>query len=1169
MEVRTAPMVGFTVFVNDQETVVMAITSIKIHPAIGVARVGNSPDEFFIGPLRPWEHPNPPGGFKDSQCRVKRQGAEFRIFAYHDNGTVTEITRAEAEITWKVHVVNKKAVKRNPASPAANMTIDPGSRTLTGPNQQQKLDTGRITFSGAPTVVVPLGEVRTDGFSRLIVLGGFGTSASPTGAPINSFLDNPGWYDDVCDGPINAHIKLRASGDEYDAVGAWVIVGPPKYSPQTDNVITLYDRIFQMAADKGWLAGPATPSYTNDVYPILNRAETTMATVNVYGAHGWGQPVYDPQSTRDSIFNRLANPSGGGGNMPLLNSATLTKTQYAVMQNWKNNNFTRDWAGAPTPPVIVTAKGLDHSALENCVGAAFYPGIEAGGVVAQPIIDPTKYIGPTDPMRLNQAALTPGDIGQYMALPWQADFKACGTNWWPVPRPNSVIPDGTTAYQAWDRGVGSMLEMVTEWPILGFVIKQGSGYVEVERCDATFITLMTPHLNFQDVPQGPMGMARKSALAIDFEVRSTGAAVVLEVAPTDAPANTRLRLDATSVSVGPTTGNEVVTARLWMVYQTGPLGEHISDAVTVRHAASGRSWTITITANTVARKVAAAALVLDRSGSMADDRGDGQQKVASLRQAASIFVDVMVEGDAVGLVRYNQDAQKLAGLTTLGPAGDPFDPARQHTKDLINGTELTPGGSTSIGDGIFEGRAILNAAGPGFDLKSLVVLTDGIENQPRMIADVANEINERTYAVGLGTPQNTSAVALQTISGNHGGYLLLTGAISGDNRFILQKYFLQILAGISSAEIVLDPEGVLVPEHEQRVPFLITEADSGIDVIVLSDAPGAINFRLQTPTGQIIEPWRASAEPGMAFVLSQGVTYYRIALPTELTPGRFDHAGTWHALLEIGRPRTARPAGTPGIAATGAGAPGHQAAHGSDADLGRIVRPQDMQRAGALANTAGDVAGSLARSAVGNRKGLPYSLLVHSYSNLSLAVSLHQSGFEPGAQAVVSASLAESGMPARPGAHLWAELVRPDGTSNRLALVEGEPGQFSASFAMGISGVYRCRVRASGQSREGHPFHREQTRTAAVWYGGNRDADPRDGNGGPLVRWLQERDQKLCELLRCLLAEGGAATPKFQKRLREAGLDIDRLRECIEGYCGRSKAAGAEDGSREHSGPGR
>ena len=47
-------------------------TVYKIHPAIGIARVGNSPDEFFIGPERIGEDPNPPGGFKDAQCRVKR-----------------------------------------------------------------------------------------------------------------------------------------------------------------------------------------------------------------------------------------------------------------------------------------------------------------------------------------------------------------------------------------------------------------------------------------------------------------------------------------------------------------------------------------------------------------------------------------------------------------------------------------------------------------------------------------------------------------------------------------------------------------------------------------------------------------------------------------------------------------------------------------------------------------------------------------------------------------------------------------------------------------------------------------------------------------------------------------------------------------------------------------
>ena len=46
-------------------------TVYKVHPAIGIARVGNSPDEFFIGPERIGQPPDPPGGFKDAQCRVK------------------------------------------------------------------------------------------------------------------------------------------------------------------------------------------------------------------------------------------------------------------------------------------------------------------------------------------------------------------------------------------------------------------------------------------------------------------------------------------------------------------------------------------------------------------------------------------------------------------------------------------------------------------------------------------------------------------------------------------------------------------------------------------------------------------------------------------------------------------------------------------------------------------------------------------------------------------------------------------------------------------------------------------------------------------------------------------------------------------------------------------
>ena len=186
----------------------MAITSIRIHPAIGVARVGNSPDEFFIGPERTWERPDPPGGFKDAQCRVKRQAARFRIFAHHDDGTwSSEITDAEADITWTVHLANTQGghPRSRQQRAADDLTIDPGPRTLTGPNQRAAVRHRRDQLlRPVPPATVPLGEMRTDDEGHLLVLGGFGHSASPTGADITDFWDNDGWYDDVSDGPVTA-----------------------------------------------------------------------------------------------------------------------------------------------------------------------------------------------------------------------------------------------------------------------------------------------------------------------------------------------------------------------------------------------------------------------------------------------------------------------------------------------------------------------------------------------------------------------------------------------------------------------------------------------------------------------------------------------------------------------------------------------------------------------------------------------------------------------------------------------------------------------------------------------------------------------------------------------------------------------------------------------------
>lgn len=72
----------------------------KIHPAIGLARVGNSPNEFYIAPEAPGSLPiacdvegnpvvnngveQPVSQFKDAEGRIKRQAARFQVYVYDD-----------------------------------------------------------------------------------------------------------------------------------------------------------------------------------------------------------------------------------------------------------------------------------------------------------------------------------------------------------------------------------------------------------------------------------------------------------------------------------------------------------------------------------------------------------------------------------------------------------------------------------------------------------------------------------------------------------------------------------------------------------------------------------------------------------------------------------------------------------------------------------------------------------------------------------------------------------------------------------------------------------------------------------------------------------------------------------------------------------------------------
>src|SRR5258705_1913587 len=90
------------------------VVSVAIHPAIGVARVGNSREAFFIGPEIPGRHPLRDEQARDGNGAFKRQAARFRLFGRDaQQRVICEITARDADIAWTVHLANKKAAWYN------------------------------------------------------------------------------------------------------------------------------------------------------------------------------------------------------------------------------------------------------------------------------------------------------------------------------------------------------------------------------------------------------------------------------------------------------------------------------------------------------------------------------------------------------------------------------------------------------------------------------------------------------------------------------------------------------------------------------------------------------------------------------------------------------------------------------------------------------------------------------------------------------------------------------------------------------------------------------------------------------------------------------------------------------------------------------------------------
>lgn len=608
------------------------------------------------------------------------------------------------------------------------------------------------------------------------------------------------------------------------------------------------------------------------------------------------------------------------------------------------------------------------------------------------------------------------------------------------------------------------------------------------------IELVTTNLNFNDVPEG-----EEAARAVRFNVKSLWSAD-FNMTPPGTPFDTPL---GTSESIGTSAdANLVREVYLWVTYTGTTDGDSISPedgfSVTVTNPQTEQEWVIPITANTIARPTAAVMLSLDQSGSMDSPSGIGSSKrIDVLRFSANILADVIQEGNGLGIVSFDQDPHDV--LSLVGPLGpvSPFDVDRTSIKSAINGFSPNINGLTAIGDGIERAQLRLNPVS-GYDSKSIIVFTDGDETAPKYIADVADQINDRVFAIGLGKAENIKPSALNSIVNSNGGYLLLTDDLDENSIFKLAKYFLQVLAGANNEEVVVDPDGTLFAGQEHRIPFNLNEADITSDIILMLPRPQLIDFHLETPNGQILTPADSVSMPGLEHSYGNNVAFYRLTLPLPIGAG--EQEGKWQAVLKMNEKysQSSYPTAT---------------THVDAASTGRSSR------------------------------GVPYSLLIHAYSNLKMNTFLTQDHYEPGATIQVKVQLSQYGIPLNKPASVSAEMVDPTGQQKTISFVKTDNGEYVTKVKTDSSGVYRFRVMANGITLRGRKFTREQVRTGAVWTGGNRP-NPESGNPNEGDKGREE----FCKLISCLLSDKNLSK-EMKECLRKKGINVDGIISCLKKYC--------------------
>ena len=832
---------------------------------------------------------------------------------------------------------------------------------------------------------------------------------------------------------------------------------------------------------------------------LCNRFEELLRLVHPQlSLHYWDWTT-DPRHTPDDNggFVNLFTPQFmGGANGP----AGVPLTAFA--------GVTRNISGHTAPPFTAPSVSNDNTNLMAGSGAPqtdqyslFDDAVQGDHNGVHPYVGGT--IGPAhtafeDPF----VFLLHSNVDRLFAQ-WQMNNNSFGNEW--RLNPDDVYGNKTSdpeileSLEPWAGGKGTRPWTVGD----GQIVVKNSKHPSVVKptCYDTIQALIeyqSLNVDFGNIPEG-----LTSYRAAKIKVKSCHK-VKFKITQNPTP-NFALTSMGSVFTYDPHVSGEFGDAFVWIQFTANGIGlqtttikvQAFEDTDPANPHNIGAEQTITFTATPIPRINNSVALVLDRSGSMSANAGGSSTRTSLLKSAVGVFATLMRPTDEIGIVSFDDVVATLLPMT-------PQSAGLVQVITLLVGNLLDPRGDTGIGLGIQQGNSVLAGGNPAFN-KAMLVLTDGNENVHPFINELSpGTVSNKTFAIGFGLPADVSTTVLNQITHNTNGDLIVTGNITTEEqRFLLTKYFVQILNGINNNQVILDPQGSLLWGAIHKIQFMVSETDVSLECVTLCPVPLLLSFKLETPEGKIIEPAMSGIEPNIKYVDGKEVAFYRIMLPALPSQAPKSHAGKWNAILQIK----------------------------SKEEIELLIRKKQIN----LREIAASLKGKL-----------PYNFMAQCYSNLTFTAKSIQTSFEPGAIISLDAALKEYDQPVAKRAKVIAEVTKPDNSTSVITLNETDLGVFETEYKTKTSGNYTFRIIASGTTMQGNGFTREKTVTAGVFFGG--DKYDNNNSSTTLINWLTERDKRMCELLNCVFS-GNVMDERFEKRLIELGIDLKQLRECLKRYC--------------------